>query len=402
MPRPKASIPEYKFHISGQARVWLDGEWRYLGEYDSPESRAKFFAILQVYEANGRRLPDDSTTRLDDAPVTVRCVTAEYRSILDERHPSKSHRDRMRNLCTTLEDEYGDEPVTDFGPRKLESLRSLMVASGNSRRYINRQIQSIVAIFKHAVSRELIGPERIVALQTLEPLRAGRTKAKEGTKRKPADLDDVAKTLLHLSPQVAAMVKLQVLVGARPSEIYRMTPGKIDRSGDVWIYDLGDEHTTAHHDRRRVLPFVLEAQAVLAPFLLRGADEPCFSPAESAQWFRDQRSANRKTPPKQGNAIGTNRKANPKRTAGKQFTKDSYNRAVVRGCEKAGVKRWTPYQLRHTSGTEVRQGAGLEGAQSLLGHSDSKTTEIYAQPSWQSAIDAAIIAAERIFPKIAV
>jgi hypothetical protein len=177
MPRPKAKLPEYKFHISGQARVWLDNDWRYLGEYDSPQSRAKYYALLQLYEANGQRLPDE-TTRMDDAPITVRCVTGAYREILVERHRSESHRGRMQNVCTTLEDKYSDIPVEQFGPRKLSELRDLMVASGNCRKYVNAQIRSVISIFEHSVSMELIGPERIVALKSLAHLRAGQTKAK--------------------------------------------------------------------------------------------------------------------------------------------------------------------------------------------------------------------------------
>ena len=81
-------MPAYRYHISGQARVTLDGKDFYLGEYDTPASRAKYFALLAEYNANGQRAPSDSV-HLANAPITVRCVTAEYRRIIDARVGSK-------------------------------------------------------------------------------------------------------------------------------------------------------------------------------------------------------------------------------------------------------------------------------------------------------------------------
>jgi hypothetical protein len=60
MPRPKKVIPDYQSHISGQARVYLDGRYYYLGSYDSPESKARYAALLATYTANGQRMPDAS------------------------------------------------------------------------------------------------------------------------------------------------------------------------------------------------------------------------------------------------------------------------------------------------------------------------------------------------------
>jgi IstB-like ATP binding protein len=62
-------------------------------------------------------------------------------------------------------------------------------------------------------------------------------------------------------------------------------------------------------------------------------------------------------------------KENPARKAGDRFTKDSYRRAINRACEKAGVPKWTPYQLRYNAATAVREALGVEAAQALLGHS---------------------------------
>ncbi|HAD21403.1 MAG TPA: hypothetical protein DCF87_04725 [Opitutae bacterium] len=74
MPRPKAEIPEYSRHSSGQARVRINGKAIYLGKYGTPESFAKYHAILAAHAAG--TLDNDLP---DTTEPTVRIVCADYR-----------------------------------------------------------------------------------------------------------------------------------------------------------------------------------------------------------------------------------------------------------------------------------------------------------------------------------
>jgi len=264
MGRPKKAMPDYRYHISGQGIVELSGKTFYLGPYDSPASRAKYFALLQIYHENGLSIPDDyGTTHLKELPVSVRCVTGEFREHVEVKYAnSPSHKGRYLNLCTLLEDEYGDEPASEFGPRRLATIRDLFVASGNNRNYANSQTRSICRIFKHSVSRELIEFSVFQRLETLEPLRQGQTKAKETKPRTAVPLETVRATARHLSPTVKAMVMVQVATGMRPSEVFRMRPMDIDRSGREWMY-RPDSHKTAHHGVIKAVPIVGDARVVV-------------------------------------------------------------------------------------------------------------------------------------------
>ena len=382
-------MPDYRYHISGQAIVTLAGKDFYLGRYDSPESRAKYFSLLAEYNDSGFKAPS-SVTHLADVPVTVKCITAEFREYVPVKYASnKVERGRFENLCTLLEDEYGDTPAKDFGPRKLAALRDLFVASGNSRKYVNKQVRNIVRIFKHAISRELIDANVLVALESLEPLKAGQTPARETKPRQPVSLSVVRATAKHLSPTLLAMVKIQVATGMRPSEVFGMRPIDIDRSGDEWIY-RPESHKTAHYGKTKAIPIIGDAKEALKPFLDRDPKGNCFTPKESAQWYRNQRTAKRATPDGPGrNKPGTNRKKHPKRSPGLEFRNDSYRQALRRAAEKAGVEYWYPYQLRHLAGTEVRNALGVEAAQALLGHSRAAMTEHYAKQNEAKAVEAA-------------
>jgi integrase len=82
------------------------------------------------------------------------------------------------------------------------------------------------------------------------------------------------------------------------------------------------------------------------------------------------------------------------RWAGSCYTESSYRKAIHHACRKAGIEPWNPNQLRHTHGTEVRrvfgiaalEDAGLEAARETLGHTDSRTSEIYAKESLERAM----------------
>jgi integrase len=127
---------------------------------------------------------------------------------------------------------------------------------------------------------------------------------------------------------------------------------------------------------------------VLQPFLVgRALDAYLFSPAEAERERREAAAAKRKTKPWQGNHVGTNRSSTPKRKPGGHYTGAAYRRAIERVCDRAGVPRWCPHQLRHTAGTLIRHKFGLEAAQVILGHSSAQVTDAtYAARDMEHAI----------------
>lgn len=380
-------MPAYRFHVSGQAVVTLAGKDFYLGTFDTPESRARYFTLIQEYNENGKVAPD-TPTHQKHLPVTVRTVTGEFREWIQERYGNDyKERKRREGICTTLEDEYGDLAAKDFGPRKLAELRDLFIASGNSREYVNRLIRQTKSIFKHAISRELIEVDVLARLDTLEPLKRGHTKAKEPEPVSPVDLEIVRATAKHLSPILRAMVELQAATGMRPSEVCNLRPCDIERRGDgVWLY-RPHQHKTKHRGKNRVVPIVGDLRITIGQFLKREPESFCFSPRESMKWFRETQRKNRKTKvqPSQVNRA----KKNPKRQPGLRYSSDSYHKAIKAAAKKAGVEHWFPYQLRHSAATLVREALGVEAAQALLGHSRVDMTQHYARVSESRAIEAA-------------
>ena len=180
-----------------------------------------------------------------------------------------------------------------------------------------------------------------------------RGQARDNPKRTGVPLDVIRATLPFLTATVAAMIRLQLATAMRPSEIHRLTPAMIDRTGPVWFY-RPSQHKTEHHGKMKAIPILGEALDALTPYLFGDASELAFWTSKGTPW-----------------------------------NKDSYRRAVTRAAERAKVEHWTPYQIRHASLQSVRDIAGPEATQALAGHSRMSTTEIYAKASEQKAIEAA-------------
>ena len=357
MPRSRSKQPAYQYHVSGQAKVRLDSKDFYLGKHGTPESYARYYSLLAEYNANGKTAPsggnsDDPVRQAEDV-ILIKHITADFRvRVLPMHKHSEANHDRYAQLCNLLDKRHGDEPASELGPRKLESLRDTFVAKGNCRTYANDQTRKIVKIIEHGVSRELVAPERIIALRALSPLKRGQ--AKDNPKRSGVSLEVVRATIPFLTNTAAAMIRVQTGTAMRPSELFRMTPAMIDRSGKVWFY-RPNAHKTEHHGKKKSVPILGDALTALSPSVAN--EELCFVTTKGTPW-----------------------------------NKDSYRIAVTRAARAAKVDHWTPYMLRHTSAQAVRDAVRPECTQALLGHSRLSTTEVYAKASEQNAIRAAQVA----------
>lgn len=166
------------------------------------------------------------------------------------------------------------------------------------------------------------------------------------------------------------MVRLQLLTGTRPQEVMSLKPCEIKDGGNgVWFY-TPSTHKTEHHGRDKVIVLGPLAQEVLKPWLHRSPSEYCFVPSEAMAWMR----ARRRKKPSVSNPCPTPSGLNPR------YTRHSYRVAVQRACAKAKVPKWCPLQLRHTRATQIRAAFGsIEAAKAVLGHTDTRITEIYAE-----------------------
>ena len=179
------------------------------------------------------------------------------------------------------------------------------------------------------------------------------------------------------------MIQLQLVTGMRPGEACIMRLVDIDRSADVWAYKP-KSHKTQHHGRERIVFLGPKAQALIQPFLTADRERYLFSPQNAEADRNAARRENRQSPMTPSQAARQS-KAKPIRAAGECYHRQSYTKAIARACKLAGVDLWSPNRLRHNAATELRREFGLEAARTVLGHSESDTTQCYAEFDFDTA-----------------
>jgi integrase len=409
MPR-KSSVPSYRLHkASGQARTIVNGRHIYLGKYGSPESREQYARILvEAALPAGTPSPDRSDSqRLLVSELLVAYLKFAETYYSDEGQPTKEFQS-MVDAVGPLNQLYGDTQADEFGPLKLKAVREHLVKQGLCRTETNKRIGRLKRVFKWAVSEELISPSVHEALRTVTGLKFGRTSARESEPVKPVEADTVELTLPYVTPQIAAMIRLQLLTGMRPGEVIRMRPCDIDTSTDVWIYSPAG-HKGRWRGHHRTIPLGPHAQKEIEPFMKREETAFLFSPAEAEEYRHECRAIhrNRKTqvyPCELRAREKRKQKARlrkSKRPKGDCYTPASYRRAIKYGVTRSNrertkvdsealeIAKWSPYQLRHSFATKMRRDHGVEAAQLGLGHARTNIVDVYAEKNLSLIVDLA-------------
>lgn len=336
----QCDIPSYRLHKpSGLAMVRLSGRHVYLGRYGTPESRAEYDRQIAAWLARGRTPPGQ--------PVTVSRLVA---ACLEWASPYYRRRDRRQETCTLelasrpLVAVCGHLEVNQITPVDLLLVRDKMIAAGLCRREINRRISCVRRIYRWGVERGIVDAATLHRLQAVSGLRQGRSGARERHPVDPVPLAAVTALEGVLPPLVRRMVWVQLLTGMRPGEVCGMRAGEIDRSGESWVYRPAS-HKGSHAGRGRAIAIGPQARSVLVPIMPADPAAPVF----------------------------------PGRRRGEGYTVVSYRQAIVRACDRAGVPRWHPHQLRHLAASRIRAAYGLDVARAVLGHRAPSTTAIYAE-----------------------
>jgi integrase len=141
MGRTKALIPERRYHVSGQSVVTISGKNFYLGPHDEALTIARYACLIQAYQSNGYRLPDEFSIEdvrraagsqfgellsndHADEPVKVKHLAEAYKAYIEKRY-ANSMQDRVRRLevADWLLKHDAALLVERFGPRKLREYR---------------------------------------------------------------------------------------------------------------------------------------------------------------------------------------------------------------------------------------------------------------------------------------
>ena len=373
-------LPSVRVHVRGYFFIRISGKDHYLGK-DRAAANAQAKLLLSEYlrdqHFSQKFRPITSELTIEEIAVEYLCFAKTY-YVGSER--SADSFDRCRLSIKPLVQLCGKEKPSQFGPLALKRVRERFVAAGLACSTVNDRVNIIRQCFRWAVENEFCDSSVYQALKAVRPLQPGRSSVKVGKKVKSVSLEVVEQTILHLSPIIADLVRFQLHSGMRSSEMLKLRLCDIDQSRPIWRYSPA-EHKTAWKEKERVVYFGPQCQEILGKYIGRvgnDAERYLFSPKDAVADHNRKRAAERKTP-RQASKQNRPVKETPKRTPGDKYRRESYRTAILRACDRAGVERWFPHQLRHLAGTLAREVEGLDGSQHFLGHSNSKITEQYAE-----------------------
>jgi len=344
---------------------------------------------------------------------------------VDSSGKSKKEVSAIKSAMRPLSESFGSLPAVRFGPRALAAIQRDFVKAGYCRTVVNDHVRRVRRIFKWATANEMIPSRIFEGLRTVDGLRANESVAREPRDVTPVPEQHIEAVLPHISRQVKAIIRLQLLCGARPAEITMLRMTDIDCSGALWLYHPR-RHKTMRFGKTRQILLGPKAQSIIRDFLKKEADAFLFSPADVEQERRTaQRLARRTRPTPSELRRRSERSKQPRHAPGAHYTTDSYRLAIWRACDAADaeargasppfvcercgrtyqrfgylrlhssrrhaeaitqrlegervVPRWSPNQLRHNFATCIRRQFGLDVARVLLGHSTVNVTEHYAE-----------------------
>jgi integrase len=342
MPGSKKSMPSTKPVQIAEAAAWR------MIEAAARETKAR------------KRNPRDCITVNEVCDRYVEWAKTYYKNSWEKRHGMAIDCPIDIRLWREM---YGDEYMANLEHHDMLVLRDALIEQGLSRSTVNRRIGTVKRVIAWALDEDLIYAQTKAELTQVETLKRGRSAAKETEPVKAAPLDEVESVIAVAEPNLADMVRVQLLTGMRPGEICVMRWCDIERRDEIWIYRPGD-HKNAWRRHPRVVVIGPRAQGVLSAMEEEG--EYIFSPraAQAERFERMRKERKSKVQPSQI----CRAKEEPMRSPGERWKPEAYARAIARRCKDLGIKAWSPNQLRHNCATEVRRVFGINAARAVLGH----------------------------------
>ncbi|MHC4938736.1 MAG: tyrosine-type recombinase/integrase [Planctomycetota bacterium] len=389
-------VPKYRMHkTTGRALVEIGGRRHYLGTYGSPESREEYHRLVAEHLGSGVRVP------LAPGELTVARLVLLFLKHA-EAYYSTSEYSNLKYATAPLVAMYGSTRPADFTAEQFEAMRGALIAGsaprtrkwkkgkkGASRSHANGTMARVRQVFRWGTTKRRNGEPLVPAfvwqeLRAVEPLKEGRTIARETEPVLPVEWKHVDAVLEHLTPTLRALVLLQWHTGHRAGELVALRGNDIQRDGDVWFFELAD-HKTAHKGGSPLRYIGPQGQAALAPLLKRRLPGAfLFSPAQSEKErlkALHEKRLRDGTPLSCGNRPGSNRKRNGRKFA-PHYSTSSYRQALHRAARAAGVPQFNPHQIRHAFASRIGTQLDERGLQEALNHKvGSKTWAQYARPS---------------------
>lgn len=359
-----------------------NGYWFYLGKLPNSKKRKAYKLCSpgssvamradrprEVALAAAYRLWAEAAKEARERPTSclqVEDLCAQYLAHCEVYYRGSHETYLCARACRALISRFGRYPVADLVHRDMLLVRDDLIRDNLTRTTINRYMGILCGrLMPWALDEGLISAQTKAELSQVQPLKRGRSAARETAPIREVADDVIERVLPLLPPNTADMVRVHRLTGMRPAELCNMKWADIDTARTPWVYRPA-HHKNEWRDQPRVILIGPRARAILAAH--RDNAYP-FSPiAAVAERMQAKRAA--RTSPFYPCRDESYSRADPLavRVPRDHWDTASYGRTLRRACQQAGVAL-APNQLRHACATDVRRRFGLEACRAVLGHS---------------------------------
>lgn len=174
---PPVPHPEFRhYKPKDLALVVIDGRQIYLGKYGSPESWDEYHRLVKERQANPTALPPAGGSA---GGCSVNELILDYcgATYYVKNGRPTSEQDNIRQAMRFLRPHYGHTPAREFSPKALQAVRRDMIAAGQCRPVVNKDVNRIRQMFRWAVEHESVP---VAVHQTLQaalcPLRQPKSR----------------------------------------------------------------------------------------------------------------------------------------------------------------------------------------------------------------------------------
>lgn len=380
-------LPSYCHHkASGQAYVTLNAKTVYLGPYDTAASHAEYDKVIGEWLAAGKEVGFSES----------KFKTGVLCHLFWERHGKTYYLTRgqvgdyhrwVKNIVTSMAEQIGMVPAASLLPKHLIAMRNHWVTKsvtsqnqnvgpgqkkrkvrGLGRQKANSAARIAIEVIRWGVEQGYVPSSVLEGFKAVKPLAAGKCGIPEPEPVGPVPQEHIDAVLAIANQRYADMIRVQLLTGMRPGELCMMRVSHLNRDMQPWRY-IPPHHKTEHKSKQRIILIGPKAQEILTHWIKR---------AETYQGF-GKTKAKIEAEPKDSPVFPVSPASNKLVGKLRCNTSQNYRDRIASLCDRAGVPRWSPNQLRHNAATTIRATAGIESARTVLGHSSSVTTEIYAE-----------------------
>lgn len=191
-------FPKLRLHKgSGLRRARFNGRDFYFGPEGDADGYRRYKRMVSEYLASDGLMPLSEAER---RALSVKELILRYWTEM-KRGLKPDSLEPIKRVLKVLRRQYGDVPVTEFGPSQLKALRMEMAGRDWSRKGINEATRRIRTVFSWGVGAELLEPSVVQRLRAVRALRPGEG-GRETPPVKPVDPQIVDRTLPFPSKHV--------------------------------------------------------------------------------------------------------------------------------------------------------------------------------------------------------